>query len=91
MINHLKVADGYVDLLCGLPDFIGLTAAQLLSRLPERYRHAVPVTEEHMARAVIIGMLATEAQIEHHLAHKFVERLSGHVSRFPPAEAEDFS
>jgi hypothetical protein len=83
--HHLRIADKHVDMLCGMPEFRDLTTAQLLKMLPNRYRHAVPpvsydvrehvrVREERMTRAVVIGMLATEAQIESHAAVLFMER-----------------
>jgi hypothetical protein len=66
-----------------------LSTPQLLKLLSKRYHKAVPpigedfqireaarLQEEREARAVIIGMLATEVQIEHYLAQKFVERLA---------------
>lgn len=88
--HYLKIASKYVDLLCGLPFWRDRTTEQLFHLLPKKYHRVVPplgastakreaarTEEERMARAVIIGMLASDAQIEEHLSQKFVERLSG--------------
>lgn len=86
---HLKVAKYHVDMLNSIPEFCDLSTIQLHSMLPKRYRHFVPpvgpdfavrdhahAEEDRMARAVIIGMLATEAQIESHLSQRFLEKVS---------------
>lgn len=73
---HLRVAPKYVDLLASLPDFADATTKQLFALLPERYRRIIPAGSEKQARAAIIGMLATEAQIERRIGMKFLERVS---------------
>ena len=81
---YLTVAPKYVDLLCGLPAFRDLSTEQLFDMLPKRYRRLVlPASDvshireqDDHTRAAIIGMLATETQIEHYLAQKFMTNLS---------------
>lgn len=84
---HLKVNDRHVDLLNSLPDFRDLTTKQLLHLLPHKYRKFVPPVgeffevrdhahqqEERMARAVVIGLLASESLIQEHVSFLFLER-----------------
>ena len=84
---HLKVSAKHVDMLNALPEFRDLSTQQLLTLLPKKYRKFVPpvgqffeirdhahAEEDRMARAVIVGLLATETQIENYLGDQFLER-----------------
>jgi hypothetical protein len=85
---YLTVAPIYVDLLTSLPEFRTLTLEQLFKRLPKRYHQCVPPIGENlnireaayerevrMARAVIIGLLATPEQIDRHKPQMFLDHL----------------
>ena len=84
---HLKVQPKFVDLLNSLPEFRDLSTAQLKQLLPKRYRQFVPPVgdffevrdhahqeEDRMARAVIIGMLASESMVQEHTTFRYLER-----------------
>lgn len=84
---HLQVAHKHVEPLNSIPEYRDFSTKQLLNMIPKKYRaHIPPVGEffevrdhahaqqDKMARAVIIGMLVTEAQFEGHVTMKFLER-----------------
>jgi hypothetical protein len=73
---YLRVADRYVDLMLSVPEFRDLSTAQLIHLLPSKCRRFVPpaAREDRMARAVCIGMLAHESQIDAVISTQFLER-----------------
>lgn len=82
---YLRVSPQFVDFLNGVPEFRDLSTDQLRHMVPLKYRKIVPPVHPHfdanererddkMARAVCVGMLATEDQIEAHIGHEFVAK-----------------
>lgn len=84
---HLKVDAKYIDLLNSLPEFRDLSTEQLRRLLPPKYRNIIPPVgefyevrdhphqrEDRVARATIIGMLASEGLLEQHRGFQFLQR-----------------